>query len=135
MANCLGRRVDRFASGYERTGVLRYNPESTDYPTSLPWNDLSLRCSDETYSSLRPVLEWTVGNPANAGEEHGVVLGSPPVGPLGNFALQPATLGSKFIPLRIDFGDPTFLNLNHTGAWPSTWIITPENYGDEDWVR
>ncbi|KAK4223679.1 multicopper oxidase-domain-containing protein [Podospora fimiseda] len=128
--------------GYETNGILRYNKSSTDLPTSKPWDRslISLRCSDETYTSLEPILKWQVGTPANGGEEHRVkvdtnISGKPEYGPLAAWGLLPNTFGATFTPLRIDFNNPTMLHLNNTsGQWPEKWIITPENYGDDDWV-
>jgi hypothetical protein len=127
----------KYPKNYETNGILRYDASSIVNPVSLPWNGVSKKCSDETYSSLVPILPWKIGNSANAGQEHDVVLDqtqSTKFGPHGVFGLEPTTFGSSFIPLRINFSDPTFLLLNNTGKWPEQWVITPENYGDKDWV-
>lgn len=125
-----------YPARYEQAGILRYDNTSKVFPSSNAWNDVSKACSDETYSSLRPILEWQVGNPANAGQEEDVILNlKNPSYPLAAFALQPGTFGSTFVPLRIDYGDPTFLHLNNTKPWPSQWVVIPENYTDKDWVR
>jgi hypothetical protein len=125
-----------FPKGYELSGILRYNSSSTAMPTSTPWNGMSLACSDETYSSLQPVLKWRVGSPSNGntGEEHDVVF-NPTARPfpLARFSLELPS-SSTFNPLRIDYSDPTFLHLNNTGSWPSQWVIVPENYKSTDWV-
>ena len=47
-----------------RTGIIRYEPENTDDPTSTI-NILSTECSDEPYESLKPKLPWTVGEAVN----------------------------------------------------------------------
>jgi hypothetical protein len=123
-------------SEYMLNGILRYDSSSTALPSSKPWNGVSLDCSDETYSSLKPVLNWTVGAPSNGntGEEkdvHGFVNG-PPDYPLAFFSLT--QFGAVPTALRIDYSNITFLNLDNTGGWPSEWIITPENYKSTDWV-
>lgn len=130
--------------GYERTGILRYNSSSTAIPTSLPWtvgsepNDVSLACSDETYSSLVPILEWQVGDPANGqtGEEHDVRFNPSPINkpfPLALFSLEmPGS--SSFDPLRIDYSDPIFLHLNFTQSWPREWNVVPEDYTSTKWA-
>lgn len=126
-----------FPKGYELSGILRYDQSSKAMPTSLPWNDMSLACSDETYSSLRPILEWQVGPPSNGhtGEEHDVVLNTTGVAyPLARFSLELPS-SSTFNPLRINYSDATFLHLNNTGSWPSQWIIVPKDYKSTDWVR
>ncbi|KAK3395258.1 multicopper oxidase-domain-containing protein [Podospora didyma] len=137
VVNCGGGDVSR-PQGYEQAGILRYNASSTDLPKSLPWNKMSKACSDETYSSLKPILPWTIGNPSNAGQEHDVVSNfvnpDPKLGPAAKFSMEPTTFGSTFLPLRIDFDNPTFLHLNNTGDWPERWIIVPENYTDKDWI-
>ena len=48
-----------------QTGILRYNNRSTALPNSLPWRGVSVKCSDETYTSLRPKIPWYIGKPAN----------------------------------------------------------------------
>ncbi|KAK4159537.1 multicopper oxidase-domain-containing protein [Cladorrhinum sp. PSN259] len=126
--------------GYETNGILRYNKDSTAVPQSQNWTDMSMRCSDETYTSLVPIIPWKVGTRANGDEEHrvkvdGSITGKPEYGPIAAWGLLRNTLGAAFTPLRIDFNDPTILHFNNTsGEWPQKWIITPENYGDEDWV-
>jgi hypothetical protein len=126
-----------FTKGYELSGILRYDSSSTAMPTSRPWNGMSLACSDETYSSLRPVLKWQVGGPSNhnTGEEHDVVLNTTSLPyPLAAFSLQMPD-SPFFNPLRIDYNDPTFLHLNNTGSWPNQWVVVPEDYKSTDWVR
>ncbi|KAI9807258.1 MAG: hypothetical protein M1833_000001 [Piccolia ochrophora] len=126
--------------GYNRTGILRYDSTSTSDPTSRPWSDVSLRCSDETYSSLKPILPWCVGPAANAidgndGEQFNVTFfpGQPKPYPLATFSLEPKS-ASGFTPLQINYSIPIFLNLNFTGSWPKQWVVIPENYTDTDWV-
>lgn len=125
-----------YPRGYELSGILRYNSSSTAIPNSTAWNNMSLACSDETYSSLRPILEWKVGSPSNGntGEEHDVVLNSTALPfPLGQFSLAGPS-SPMFNPLRINYSDPTFLHLNNTGSWPSQWVIVSEDYKATDWV-
>jgi Multicopper oxidase len=122
--------------GYEKTGILRYG-SSQALPTTSQWKDVSLRCSDETYTSLKPILPWTVGKAANdpygkVGENFTVQFkgGQGTIFPLAKFSMG----GDDFNPLRIDYGNPTFLNLNYTGKWPPLWVVFPENYTSTDWV-
>jgi len=141
VARCFGNRPVTRPDGYERSGILRYDDRSTALPSSKPWNAVSLACSDETYSSLRPVLPWKVGSAANNKpngnmEEHDVfgnALNFPTPFPVAFFSLEDPT-SSSFTPLRIDYRDPTFLHLNFAGPWPNQWVITPENYKSTDWV-
>ena len=122
--------------GYEKSGILRYG-NSQALPTSTPWKGVSLNCSDETYTSLKPIVPWTVGTPANdpsgqIGENLTVQLkgGQSTIFPLALFSMG----GDDFNPLQIDYGDPTFLNLNYTGKWDPLWVVFPESYKDTDWV-
>lgn len=124
-------------TGYERTGILRYNEASKSDPTSKEWSDIAKRCSDETYSSLKPKLPWNVSSAVNGedGEQFNVTLNSTAKPfPLALFSLESAS-ASGFTPLQINYSDPTFFHLNNfTGTWPKEWVIVPENYTSSDWV-
>ena len=122
--------------GYEKTGILRYG-DSKALPTTKPWNNVSLACSDETYESLHPIRPWTVGKPSNdpSGSigENLTVQFKPNQGsifPLARFSMG----GDDFNPMRITWGNPTFLNLNFTGKWNPLWVVFPESYTEKDWV-
>lgn len=126
--------------GYEKAGILRYDSTSTSLPTSTNWTDISFACSDENYSSLHPIVEWQVGNASNGpdkkGEDRGVFGnfdGLPSPYPLALFSWSKPE-NPEFIPLRIEYSDPIFLKLNHTGPWPPEWVVLPENYTKSDWV-
>ena len=125
--------------GYEKTGILRYSNTSTSDPTSKKWPNISKRCSDETYSSLKPKRPWFVGGAANGedGEQFNVTGSFGPIRPypLGIFSLEPA-VSSGFTPLQINYSDPIFFHLNNfTGDWPKPWVVVPEDYTSNDWVR
>lgn len=135
-ANCFGNT--NASSGYEKTGVLRYDSSSTALPTTSHW-PVSLDCSDEEYENLVPVLPWTVGPPANTADpqkkpgEYFDVEFKPnqnTIYPLAKFSMG----GEDFNPLRIDFGDPTFLRLNYTGKWDPALVMISEDYKETDWV-
>ena len=115
----------------------RHDNTSTSDPTSEPWNNISKRCSDETYSSLKPMRPWFVGQAVNGndGEEFDVTLNTSAIPyPLGIFSLEPAS-ASGFTPLQINYSDPIFFHLdNVTGTWPKKWVVVPENYTSTDWV-
>ena len=121
--------------GYETTGIVRYG-NSQALPTTSAWN-VSQACSDETYTSLKPIVPWTVGKAINdpsghIGENLTVQLktANDYFFPLAVFSIG----GDNFNPLQIDYGNPTFLNLNFTGKWNPLWVVYPENYTDTDWV-
>ena len=124
--------------GYERTGILRYDNSSKANPSSQPWQNVSLTCSDENYTDLHPILQWTVDPPINGpnyGEHFDLRfngrLKKPPY-PLAKWTLS--TEDEGFRPMRVDYSDPTFFHLDKTGDWNQQWRIVPENYTSKDWV-
>lgn len=126
--------------GYERTGILRYRDSDFREPVSNAWPIPSLNCTDEPFDKLKPVLKWNVSKTAandprgNVGENL-TVIGfnrDPSLYPLASFSMG---LKEDFNPLYIDYGNPTFLNLNYTGDWNPEWVVIPENYTAKDWVR
>lgn len=52
IASCFNN--DEGDLGYDQTGILRYDKSSTKDPTTHKWHDVSIVCSDETYTSLHP---------------------------------------------------------------------------------
>jgi Multicopper oxidase len=137
-ANCFQFNQDKASAGYETTGILRYG-DSQALPKSQAWDPVSKACSDETYTSLKPILPWSVSRtPANVishmvGEEFTVQLrqGHPEtIFPLAAFSMG----GDDFNPLHIDYENPTFLHLNNTGKWNPAWVVIPENFTSKDWV-
>ncbi|KAK0752999.1 multicopper oxidase-domain-containing protein [Schizothecium vesticola] len=139
--NC-GPGVGRTSQTYERTGILRYNSNSTAQPKSKAWDDVSKACSDETYTSLRPVLPWIVGDPINnvstgLQPQHMSVVSSSGGFPTAFLAFRNNTGGSlAFTPLQINFSDPIFMNLDNTQPWNPLWQVYPEGRTgqEEDWV-
>ena len=137
-AECFGFNQKKASPGYERAGILRYS-EGSQPPTSTPWAGVALRCSDETYDSLIPILPWTVGPPHNVpdgkrfGEDFTVQGATPKAVTYFPFA-RLSMGGDNFNPLKINFGNPTFLNLNNTKNWNPLWVVFPEDYTSEDWV-
>lgn len=130
-------RFPNASPGYEKSGIVRYG-NSQLLPNTTAWN-FSLACSDETYTSLKPIVPWTVGRSSNdplgqVGENLTVQLGPATASdffyPLAVFSIG----GDDFNPLQIDYGNPTFLNLNYTGKWNPLWVVYPENYTATDWV-
>jgi hypothetical protein len=140
-ANCDTIHAPKLIGGYEKSGILRYNSSSTAVPESLPWEPVSKECSDETYSSLVPIVQQNITSVVNGhfGEEFDVILrgkNTPRPFPLASFALRmPAdpSLKQNFIPLRVDYSKPTFLNLSHSGPWDPSSVVIPEDY-KEEWV-
>jgi hypothetical protein len=117
---------------YEETGILRYNPFSTTDPTTSNWTDISLACVDETYSNLKPIVPWIVGDPSNNppdGEGFGIATGKTGY-PLAFWSLGAA----DSLALRVDYTNITFLNLDNKGGWNDVWRVEPEDYNASDWV-
>jgi hypothetical protein len=50
--------------------------------------------------------------------------------PFAHFSME----GDDFNPLKINFGNPTFLNLNNDKKWNPLWVVFPENSSSTDWV-
>ncbi|KAL9622799.1 MAG: hypothetical protein Q9160_002918 [Pyrenula sp. 1 TL-2023] len=122
--------------GYERTGVLRYDSSSTAVPSSHPWQNTSLRCSDETYTDLHPILPWTVSSPINGASGQRFNLSfqasAKPPFPLAKWELSMEE--DVFTPIRINYSDPTFFHLDNKGSWDPLWRIIPEDYTSQDWL-
>ena len=142
-ANCFRFDPKSFSQGYERTGILRYNNASTDEPTSVAWSNVSLKCSDEPYNNLEPILKWKVGKAVNVeqgevGEKFSVTATDKTAStmfPFAIFSMGGDDSKDEFIPLRVDYANPTFLNLNNTGRWNPQWVVIPEDYNQKDaWV-
>lgn len=122
--------------GYERSGILRYG-NSQALPTTSSWpvgKNVSLDCSDETYTSLKPILPWTVGRPANdpLNQKFTVQIKfkQDTIFPLALFSIA----GDDFNPLQIEYDNPIFLKLKYSGKWDPLWAVIPENYTSTDWV-
>lgn len=130
-------------SGYEETGILRYNSASETIPTSQKWA-YEKKCSDEPYGSLEPKLPWFVGqHPANGkqGERFGVVSShgkdTKPF-PVARFSMDRVvepTVVDIWNTLQVDYDDPIFLHLDKDAStFPKKWVVIPENYSSTDWV-
>ena len=123
--------------GYERNGILRYNNLSVARPSSQPWQNVSLFCADEAYTSLHPIVPWQVEAPISisSGEQFNLQLNrslSNRSYPLAEWALD---VKSEFIPMRVNYTNLTFFHLDNHGAWDPLWRIIPENTKSKDWVR
>lgn len=123
--------------GYEKNGILRYNASSQARPSSYPWQSVSKDCSDETYTSLHPILPWQVEDPNSIleGEQFNLSLKDKATKkpyPLAAWTLVSNT--ETFSPIRVDYSDPTFFHLDNTGDWDPLWRIVPENYNSKQRV-
>lgn len=125
------------SDGSERSGILRYDSSSTADPSSQPWLNISQECADETYTSLHPILPWQVPDPETITSREQFDLqrnqSSPhPDFPLANWSLNKAP---EFVPLRVDYANPTLFHLDNIGPWNRSSRIIPENLTSNDWVR
>lgn len=138
-SDCFPQDFPNGTTNYEENGIVSYTKTPATPKTKGYQPDLT--CEDEPYASLVPVVQRIVTKPPANDKIGGVgenftVLGSfgPPDGtfffPLAHFSMG----GQNFNPLRIDYGNPTFLNLNNSGGWDPRQIMYPENYTDVDWV-
>jgi FtsP/CotA-like multicopper oxidase with cupredoxin domain len=126
-----------------KTGIVRYNDQSTDDPTdrtSKPWPGPQV-CDDEPLGNIHPKLEWTVGPSTNS-----ITQGE-------NIALDSNTNDSKPYHhagylwdvkeakprseqnFQIHYNDPIFLRLADPKARPQEVVVYgSENYTANDWV-
>lgn len=124
-------------TGYERTGIVRYNSKSTSDPTSKPWPNMPMACSDEPYHLLKPKIPWFVGDAANSVErftlESDFSSNNKPY-PLAKFALDPES-ATGFTPLQINYSEPIIQHLDDfSGKWPQQWVVIPEDFNSSSWV-
>lgn len=124
-------------TGYERTGIVRYNSKSTSDPTSKPWPNMPMACSDEPYHLLKPKIPWFVGEAANSVErftlESDFSSNNKPY-PLAKFALDPES-ATGFTPLQINYSEPIIQHLDDfSGKWPQQWVVIPEDFNSSSWV-
>ena len=131
--------------GYEKNGILRYDPDSEARPSTHAWPDIDQKCRDEHH--LVPKLPWDIKPPpANGnGNKYGEVFG---VGlqtnmnvsdfPLAAWSFEPHANMSNFNPLQITYDKPIFLHLDNIDQkhfpWPGKLAVISENYTDTSWV-
>lgn len=143
IANCFGNGPG--PDGYDEVGILRYNASSTSDPSTKKWPNIALKCSDETYTSLNPILQWNVKPPSNGilnaaaprfGEEFDVFFNGPRVPKDYPLAAWTMDSGDKAVPMRINYSNPIFLHLNPDDKEPSPelWRVQAENYTNSEWV-
>ncbi|MCJ1242266.1 hypothetical protein MMC14_010273 [Varicellaria rhodocarpa] len=123
----------------ERQGMLYYDHVTDAVPTTVRAG-FSLRCRDEPFASLTPVLPWAVKQPSKkyAFKENQnlfkVGLESPDQDkgrPLPNNTFAHWAIGSD--PLWLDFSNPTIINLNNT-QWKDDLVVIPKDYPEDSWI-
>jgi len=128
----------------EKVGILRYAGSPLTDPLSTPWDGVYNHiCVDESFQNpfFKPVVPWYPQPPVNGAQGETRLIGFKPQGtprpwPLAVWSMENASMANPlWTPLRIDYGNPTFLHLNNTKEdWPSNWVVIPENYTSNDWV-
>ncbi|KAF2261560.1 hypothetical protein CC78DRAFT_561712 [Lojkania enalia] len=114
------------------TGIVRYGRSTAD-PSSKP-NDFAIKCSDETYSSLKPILKWQIPE-SPIDDTMDVNIVTPASGPY-----YPSNLARWQMyksPLWLNFSDPTLLSLEGTSTnWTAELSVTTKPYVKRDqWVE
>ncbi|KAI9867570.1 MAG: hypothetical protein M1813_008369 [Trichoglossum hirsutum] len=137
-ANCFGFDQGIPQKGYERNGIVQYFNGGDPDQNSNTAQPFDPTCRDEPYGSLSPIYPWTVPRtPANDpiyrfGQNLSVNgEGAPTFYPLAFLALSGT---GRFDPIRVDYGNPTFLNLGNTGPWNPIWTVLTEPYNSSNWV-
>ncbi|KAF2201219.1 hypothetical protein GQ43DRAFT_471972 [Delitschia confertaspora ATCC 74209] len=129
---CQGFRT-QYTVENSTTGIIRYDPLSTSDPTSKP-NQFDIKCSDETYSSLEPILPWTVPEPVEISPELEVSLvstDSPPYFPdnLARWKLHKA-------PMWLNFSAPTILNIaEDPSSWAAELSVNTTASSNNEWIE
>ncbi|KAF8241757.1 hypothetical protein K440DRAFT_608195 [Wilcoxina mikolae CBS 423.85] len=113
--------------GYWPTyGILRYS-NSTEDPVSKPYNrtvhkDALPVCQDVPASELRPVVPWTVGQKPTDTQNLTVAIDTEL-----HHGFNRWMVGG--LPMWLDWGDPTILNLANT-SWNPEYDVILENTGE-----
>ncbi|KAL9106798.1 MAG: hypothetical protein Q9227_008220 [Pyrenula ochraceoflavens] len=110
-------------------GILRYG-NSTNLPTTTAQPDINIRCKDEPYESLVPVVPWFVSKrPANDPEENryeaGVTI--PEYKGFHRWAL-----GNR--PMWLDYQRPTITNLFDEKYLDNPDIAVVDMNYDDEWA-
>ena len=51
------------------------------------------------------------------------------------FAIFSMAGDNTFLPMRVDYSNPTFLNLENKSPWNPAWVVVNEEYNnDTEWV-
>ena len=131
-AQCSDFKNNHLPGGYETTGIIRYVDSPLVNPSnSTAWNDSKQGCVDE--DDLSPIYSWTVKSPSNSPQDQSLTVN--PNDTIDTiYPLAEWTLTGDLQPFKIDYSNPTFLNLNYTGEWDPLWVVVPEDYTPTDWV-
>ena len=136
-ASCSGTLRGKRSVDYSKIGIVSYLGAS-GFPNTTSWLQddgtiLKPACKDEKWDKLKPIVEWSVGPPAND-KEHGIGEnltitrgGYDTIYPLAQWKIGDW-------PLYVDYSNPSFLKLNYTGPYDALSVMQVENYNATDWV-
>ncbi|KAM7186154.1 Multicopper oxidase domain containing protein [Rhypophila sp. PSN 637] len=133
---------------YEQTGILWYSFGSSPgsippIPTSTPSGNFSSQsCVDEPYASMTPIVPYHVQLPPSNNPPDGETerILSDNITTIVNFtvgdlALSPLTAKAPFNPLRINFSEPSFLNLNESRLWRPSEVVIRQDFNRTVWIQ
>ena len=119
------------------TGIIRYTNNNNE-PSSLENSDIKDRkCADEPYDKLRPVRKWNVKSPSNVNELEKNTTYDVGFQPINGYPYHPDydrrlwAIGN--LPLWLDFGEPTILNLN-SKSWHKYLDVVTHNPTKDEWI-
>jgi hypothetical protein len=122
---------------YMKTGIVRYNSQSTDDPMSS--GPPAPSCADEPLGNIRPKVKWTVGKSKNS-IENGENFGLEPKSSkdyvlakwMWNIKETKAISAKNF---QIHYNEPIFLRLADPKPREAEVVVFgSENYTETDWV-
>lgn len=104
-------------------GILRYDSRDTSDPTTSP-QIYGLKCRDEKYENLKPIVPWVVGRPSNEQQHNTFQVGLSTPGPRPPWQGNVTRWEMGNAPLWLNFSDPTILNINKGMKWDSDPTLT-----------
>jgi hypothetical protein len=120
---------------YMKTGIIRYDESSRADPTTDPWGGLDIEtCRDEP--PFAPFVEWKPKPRVNPKEPIRNIRFGPAADPTvnpGRISFVPSD-EKTYVPLRIDWQNITFLNLNNPDGWNDSFVVLPEQHIQTEWV-
>jgi len=139
--DCFGSAPE--GEDYHAIGILTYDADKPATPNSLPWPELDTKtCKGE--EGWKPWFPWIIEQQDAPSEEHDVQFVPPGTArsyPLAKFAiatqvaaLSPTPTPVRMVPMRVNYQNITFLNLDNTGGWPDDWVVVSKDRTSSEWV-
>ncbi|OXV10631.1 hypothetical protein Egran_01608 [Elaphomyces granulatus] len=145
------RKCSKFYCGPdEQMGIVRYNESNMKNPITEPFL-FGASCADEPYPSLKPKVKWTVKPPANKDVTNEEITNGEPkfditdknyefdvsLHNIGGAPYFPSKNLSRWdihlAPFRINFSEPTILNLSRTDYPKHLSVVTADARKDQ-WI-